>query len=93
MPDTLETLLLQLAGMKHAAQAMVAAEYDDAAVWDFDGDNFIWLALEQSRDFTDHWTAGWLMKPGATAEFVIDVTCRTPIEAALALRTKMIKGE
>lgn len=88
--DTLETLLLQLAGMKEAAQQLVAAEYDDDAVFDWDGDNRIWIGLEQSDD--GGWAVGWLMKPGATSEFVIEVSGRTPVEAALALRTKMIRG-
>lgn len=90
MPDTLETSLIQLAGMKHAAQAMVAAEYQPDDVFDWDGDHFIWLAMEYG--LFDLWVVGWLMKPGATAEFVIEASGRTPIEAALALRTKMIKG-
>lgn len=90
MPDTLETLLLQLASMKEVAQQMVAAEYDDDAEFDWDGDNRIWLGMEESDD--GGWGCGWLMKPGATAEFVLEANGRTPIEAALALREKMIRG-
>lgn len=90
MPDTLETLLLQLASLKEVAQAMVAAEYDDDAVFDWTGDNRIWLGMEESDD--GGWAVGWLMKPGATAEFVLEANGRTPIEAALALRAKMIRG-
>lgn len=91
MSDTLETLLLQLAGMKHAAQAMVAAEYPPDALWDFDGDNKIWIGLEQSTD--GGWAVGWLMCPDEATYFALEANGRTPIEAALNLRTKMIKGE
>lgn len=94
MSDTLETLLLQLTAMKDAAQAMVKAEYgeefdDDFA---FDGENRIWLGLEQSDD-DGGWAVGWLMRPDEATEFVILATGRTPTEAALNLRTKMIEAK
>lgn len=89
MIDNLEALLLKLAGMKKIAQEIVAAEYDDAAVFDWEGDNFIWLAMEHDGA---GWGCGWLMKPDEATEFVIEVTGRTPIEAALALWARMVKG-
>lgn len=91
MPDTLETLLLQLAGMRERAQAMVAAEYQPDAVFDWGGDHKIWIGMEQSDD--GGWGCGWLMRVWEVAEFVIEANGRTPVEAALALREKMIKGE
>lgn len=90
MNDTLETLLIQLRAMKDAAEAMVASEYQEGAPLDFDGENRIWFAMEENR--FDGWTCGWLMKPDEATEFVIEESGRTPIEAALALRRKMIEG-
>lgn len=90
MPDTLETLLLQLASMKEIAQQIVAAEYDDEYEpddFDWDGENRIWLGLEQSND--GGWGCGWLMKPDEATEFVLEASGRTPVEAALALKEKM----
>lgn len=91
MSDTLEALLLQLASMKHAAQAMIATEYPPDALWDFDGDNRLWLGMEQTDD--GGWAVGWLMCPDEATYFALEASGRTPIEAALNLRTKMIKGE
>lgn len=55
-----------------------------------DGDQRIWLGLEQSDD--GGWGCGWLMQPDEAAEFVIEANGRTPTEAARNLRTKMIEG-
>lgn len=89
MPDTLETLLLQLAGMKEAAQQIVAAEYPPDAVFDWDGDHKIWFAMEQSDGGS--WCVGWMMQPDESTYFVLQSTGRTPVEAALALKEKMIR--
>jgi hypothetical protein len=84
MTDTLEMLLLRLVAMKERAQEIVAAEYPPDAEFDWDGDNRIWLAMEQADD--GGWGIGWLMQP---SYFVLDANGRTPIEAALKLVEKM----
>lgn len=91
MNDVLETLLIQLAAMQDAARAMVAAQEQPDAVWDWDGDHKLQIGLNETDD--GGWVVGWLMRPGAYAYMVIEAYGRTPIQAALNLRTKMIEGK